>query len=541
MMFDNVPPLLPHVRSGRIKALAVTSLGRIPVLPEVPSLHELGLKDFDAVGWNGLLAPAGTPREIVTRLHAETVRVLGNPEVREQLTSQGADIVGNTPEQFAAWIRVEGEEVGRGGTRLRSKSRLSYLKETRGLRLRRAAVRPAADALQRARWLVADSLPVIAAGMQQPELQATRVAPPRRRCNGPAWVLGTRRRAGALDAALLNGTAGTCLELNEGNLYAKGHPGIQVVPAAVALAQETGASGEALLMAVAAGYEVGSRISRAAQVKIAVHPHGTWGTLCAAVAAGAPEGLRRAPHARTHQRRDHHGHGHQPADAARRRDGAQHLHRARRLHGPHGCAAGRVRLHRRARQPASVYGKVLSDSFDPAKVVENLGREWLLGQGYFKLHPTGRYVHSVIDALEDLQSRAGKIDIGKIARIEVKAYRLAAMLSEKRVTSSFGARFSVPFALATILHHGGSGLAQFEQAAVDNPAIQALAARVNVQEDASYTARYPAEQVCELRIVLEGGQVLEGRCTGDQGRALQAAFAASAGGQVPAARRPGLG
>ncbi len=107
MMFDNVPPLLPHVRSGRIKALAVTSLARIPVLPEVPTLHELGLKEFDAVGWNGLLAPAGTPREIVNRLHAEVARVLRIPEVRDQLTSQGADIVANAPDEFSAWIRVE--------------------------------------------------------------------------------------------------------------------------------------------------------------------------------------------------------------------------------------------------------------------------------------------------------------------------------------------------------------------------------------------------------------------------------------------------
>ena len=107
VMFDNVPPLLPHVRSGRIKALAVTSLGRVPVLPDVPSLHELGLKDFDAVGWNGLLAPAGTPREIVSRVHADVVRILRLPEVREQLGAQGADIVGNTPEEFGAWIRVE--------------------------------------------------------------------------------------------------------------------------------------------------------------------------------------------------------------------------------------------------------------------------------------------------------------------------------------------------------------------------------------------------------------------------------------------------
>jgi tripartite-type tricarboxylate transporter receptor subunit TctC len=107
IMFDNVPPLLPHVRSGRIKPLAVTSLARVPVLPDVPSLHELGLKDFDAVGWNGILAPAGTPREIVARLHADVTKIFQIPDVRESLTAQGADIVGNTPEQFAAWIRAE--------------------------------------------------------------------------------------------------------------------------------------------------------------------------------------------------------------------------------------------------------------------------------------------------------------------------------------------------------------------------------------------------------------------------------------------------
>ena len=107
MMFDNVPPLLPHVRSGRIKALANTSLTRLAVLPDVPTLDESGLKGFDAVGWNGLLAPAGTPREIVARLHSEVARILRAPEVRDQLTAQGADIVGNSPDEFAAWIRGE--------------------------------------------------------------------------------------------------------------------------------------------------------------------------------------------------------------------------------------------------------------------------------------------------------------------------------------------------------------------------------------------------------------------------------------------------
>src|SRR5690606_36523075 len=100
---------------------------------------------------------------------------------------------------------------------------------------------------------------------------------------------------------------------------------------------------------------------------------------------------------------------------------------------------------------SSIFGKVLSDTFDPERVVAGLGSEWLIAQSYFKLHPTGRYVHSAIDALEDLLGRVagGRLDPSQIDRIEVRAYMLAAMLAEKRIVSSFGARFSVPFAVAS--------------------------------------------------------------------------------------------
>jgi 2-methylcitrate dehydratase PrpD len=387
---------------------------------------------------------------------------------------------------------------------------LSYLQELAAFACRTRLADLPAQVLERTRWVVADSLPVIAAGMQQPEMQALLKNDFSR---GRSWVLGTRRRAGCLDAALLNGTAGTWLELNEGNLFAKGHPGIQVVPAALALAQESGASGEALLMAVAVGYEVSSRISRAAQMKIAVHPHGTWGTLGAAVAAGRLKGFDERRMLELINVSATMG---MATSRQTLLDGATVRNIFTGHAGYMGLMAARLvecGFTGEADSPASIYGKVLADGFDPAKAIEGLGREWMLAQGYFKLHPTGRYVHSAIDALEDLLSRSGKLDLSAIERIEVKAYRLAAMLKETRVTSSFGARFSVPFALATILHHGRSELAAFEQAAVDNPAIQALAARVDVREEPGYTARYPAEQVCDLRIVLADGRALEGRCT----------------------------
>ncbi len=400
--------------------------------------------------------------------------------------------------------------MGRRGEGIGRQNRLSYLQELAGFACGTRLADLPAQVLERTRWLVADSLPVVAAGMQQPEMQALLKF---HSSKGKASVIGTGRRAGCVDAALLNGTAGTWLELNEGNLIAKGHPGIQVLPAALALAQESDASGEALLMAIAVGYEVSSRISRAAQMKLSVHPHGTWGTLGAAVAAGR---LKRFDEPRMRELINVSATMGMATSRQTLLDGATVRNIFTGHSGYMGLTAAclvECGFTGEADSPASIYGKVLADGFDPAKATEGLGREWILAQGYFKLHPTGRYVHSAIDALEDLLSRSGRLDPAKVERIEVKAYKLAAMLKEKHVTSSFGARFSVPFALSTLLHRGRSELAAFEQAAVDNPAIQALAARVDVQEQADYTARYPAEQRVDLRIVMSDGSAHEGRCT----------------------------
>ncbi|MGE5713602.1 MAG: tripartite tricarboxylate transporter substrate binding protein [Betaproteobacteria bacterium] len=108
VMFDNLPSALPHIKSGRLKALAVTSRTRSPALPNVPTIEEAaGLKGFDASSWFGLFAPAGTPRAIVDKIQADVAKALAQPEVRERFVAQGADPGGNTPDQFAAFIRAE--------------------------------------------------------------------------------------------------------------------------------------------------------------------------------------------------------------------------------------------------------------------------------------------------------------------------------------------------------------------------------------------------------------------------------------------------
>jgi tripartite-type tricarboxylate transporter receptor subunit TctC len=107
MMFATAASVVPHIRSGRVRALAVTPIRRTAVFSELATMDELGLKGFDATTWHGLVAPSKTPREIIAQLHRATVEALKDPAVRKSLGDLGVDIVGNTPEQFAAYIQAE--------------------------------------------------------------------------------------------------------------------------------------------------------------------------------------------------------------------------------------------------------------------------------------------------------------------------------------------------------------------------------------------------------------------------------------------------
>ena len=108
VMFDNLPSAMPHIKSGKLKAFAVTSAMRSAALPDAPTLEDAAqLKGFDASSWFGLLAPAGTPPDIVSRIQQETAKSLGTPAINQQLLAQGAIPGGNTPEQFNAFINAE--------------------------------------------------------------------------------------------------------------------------------------------------------------------------------------------------------------------------------------------------------------------------------------------------------------------------------------------------------------------------------------------------------------------------------------------------
>ncbi len=113
MSFDTVTPVLQHIKSGKLRALAVTTAKRASALPEVPTLDESGLKGFDIGTWFGVLAPAATPRDIVARLNAEMVKVIQSPEFRKRMDEIGAEPIGNSTDQMALQIKGDTDKFAR--------------------------------------------------------------------------------------------------------------------------------------------------------------------------------------------------------------------------------------------------------------------------------------------------------------------------------------------------------------------------------------------------------------------------------------------
>ena len=113
LMFGTVVALVPHIQAGKLRALAVTSRKRSPLLPDVPTLAASGLPDYQAGSWYGIEAPAGTPRPIIEQLNAVIVKALRQPEVAKRLAAEGTEVIGSTPEEFGDHIRAELERVAK--------------------------------------------------------------------------------------------------------------------------------------------------------------------------------------------------------------------------------------------------------------------------------------------------------------------------------------------------------------------------------------------------------------------------------------------
>jgi tripartite-type tricarboxylate transporter receptor subunit TctC len=122
MTFDNITTAWPLAKGGKLRALAVTTTKRSPVAPDVPTLAESGLPGYEVGSWQGVFAPAGTPPDVVKRLNSEIVKIINMPDVQKKLLELGAEPVGDTPEQFGAFVKSEvakwGDVVKKSGAKV---------------------------------------------------------------------------------------------------------------------------------------------------------------------------------------------------------------------------------------------------------------------------------------------------------------------------------------------------------------------------------------------------------------------------------------
>jgi 2-methylcitrate dehydratase PrpD len=366
----------------------------------------------------------------------------------------------------------------------------------------------------RAKEVLSDTLAVIAAGAQEEEMKALKQR--LERGNGVSAMIGASARTEPGKAAFFNGTAGTFLELDEGNQFGRGHPGIHVIPAALAMAEEHRLPGRDLLTALVLGYEVGTRIGIACKIRMSMHPHGTWGTVGAAVAAGKLMGYDQE------RMKEIINVSSSLGLATSRRtmlQGGTVRNVYAGMSGKMGILAYDLvqsGFTGEADGLSTVYGSVVSDTFSQEIMTEELGRRFEIARNYFKMHACCRYNHGTLDALEQIM--AGKaLKPEDIERVDVETYSLAAQLCDQNPQNMLAAKFSIPFAVATTVVHGASGIESFRPQILQNPAVKALSGRVFVKEDPKLTAMMPARRPSRVQVTLKSGERLEAEVTMNKG------------------------
>jgi 2-methylcitrate dehydratase PrpD len=363
------------------------------------------------------------------------------------------------------------------------------------------------EVIEQAKRVVYDTVGVIAAGAQHPEpLELSkRLAAPSR--VSIATLIGMKKKTEPLTASLVNGTAGTWLELDEGNQFARGHAAIHVIPAALATAEEQKRSGKDFLTALVLGYEIACRIGIASRLRMTMHPHGSWGTIGSAVAVGKLMALG------SDQMKTLINLASSMTLATSRKtmlEGGTIRNLYAGVSGYMGILAYhllRSGFSGEADGLGSVYGGVVSESFDPRRMVEELGSRYEITRNYFKQHACCRYNHSTLDALYNIieNQEEKRLDPDQVQSIRVETYSLAAELSSKTPENMLAAKFSIPFAVATTLVHGRSGIESFSPDKVGNKTIRALASRVEVVEDPALTKMMPQKRPSRVTVHLKNG------------------------------------
>jgi 2-methylcitrate dehydratase PrpD len=367
---------------------------------------------------------------------------------------------------------------------------------------------------EEAALIVADSLAAIIGGSTTPYV--AEFATDSAEQAGPASIFGTALQTTVDRAALVNGTAGSVLELDHGHKYSAGHPSMHVLPALFAEYESgTTVDSETFLTAFVAGYEVGARVGMASlPLDEQYHMHGIWGTVGAAVAVARMRGYD-ADTTLTAMRISANYALHTSFDAAL--DGATVRNTYMGASAMHGittvdqATAGFTGLDDALHKHLN---RLTANEFERELVINELGSRWETAHGYFKAHAACRYTHGALDALDEFDTT--ELDVEAIESVSVETYPSAARLTTKHPQTDLGAKFSIPFAVATRLLHDHSGKESFAKEALTDAAYD-LAETVEVTANPAFAERVPDARSTRVTIRLADGETFSHEIERPQG------------------------
>jgi 2-methylcitrate dehydratase PrpD len=369
-----------------------------------------------------------------------------------------------------------------------------------------------ASTVMASKLVLLDTIGAIVAGSALPENARLARMAANRAPHGLCTLAGHSAKADSLLATFTNATAGVALEMDEGNRLGGGHPAIHVIPGALAVAEEIGASGGRLLEVVVVGYEIGSRLGGATQARSNVHSHGTWGTISTAAAVARlhdlPTGeIRHVINLSASM---------SPANSwTPALEGATIRNAYPGRSGLEGILA--VDLHRAGftaldDAPSDVYGTILADRFDPADAVAGLGESFRIEQNYFKLHACCRMNHPALDAIMALRAEH-RFTGDDVATVHITSIPFGLRMAETAPGNMLSAKFSIPHAVAAALVLGRTDTGAFDERALEDDRIRSMAKRVEIAADGEMTLKRDDYPTAHVRITLNDGRVLS-RSTG---------------------------
>ena len=368
------------------------------------------------------------------------------------------------------------------------------------------------EVVQKAKHCLMDTLGAALAGSKTPEAMIAKRLAEKLSQKKEAILFTGKGKVGAMEAAMANGIMSHALELDDGNRFAQGHPGVAVIPAVLALGEKEKMKGKDLIPAIVAGYEVFGRVGAGANpshFNRGFHTTGTCGTFAAAAAAGRLLKLNESKMVSALGIA-----GSQAAGLfAFMADGTM----TKTLHAGKAAQNGILSAYLAKEGftgPAYIledkrgFYRAFSDTFHPERVVEGLGDKYEIMNTYVKFHASCRHSHPAVDAILDISARA-PLQPQEIEKVNVYTYSIAAKLIDgKQVSTPVSGKMSLPYSAAVAILHGKVGLDEFKPSVLNNRAVHALMEKIDVYSDPELDKLVPDHRGARAEIILKDGRKL---------------------------------